>query len=278
MLRVSRMPGVFVVMWQAAMWLAFAPTGCSAQQQQKAPLPFAEHKFLERAVRISARQKSLADFVEYLAATAKISIVTDGVPDRVAANLEVDGTVREALDKLAAGFDCGWSVSKSGIVMIARRFADETEHPQIHLKEMQQMVRDIHAALQLVPPEVYNMNCNVLLNQLEHSFTPTQMAACKDGTLTGADLDTQQFSCLNSAIQNYTFAFAIRWRYLTPVLMDGMPSSFLQLKPMASPDKYLDPTNQFSNAARFPSYDYLYIIRGKNGKLVTEYLPKIQVN
>jgi hypothetical protein len=269
--------GVFLAIGCNAAWLTSLACPCRAQQQ-KSPPRFAEHKFLERNVQIHARQVSLANVIENLATSAKASIITDGVPERSAMNLEVDGTVREALDQIAAGFDCDWSVSKSGIIMISRHFADPTEHPQIHLKEMQQMVRDIIAAFQLVPAEVYTANFNVLLNQIARSLTPAQTSALESGTLTGADLNEPQLAWLNLAIQNYTFAFANRQRYLTPTLMDGMPLSFLQLKAVAGPDKAFDPTSPFANSARFPSFDYLYVVRGKDGRLVPYLMPKWQVN
>jgi len=258
-------------------WMAFASSVCSAQQQ-KASLPFAEHKFLDRPVTISVRQKGLVEILENLAITANIDVVTDGVPDRLAANVSVQGTVREALDQITAGFDCGWSVTKSGVVLIARRFTDPAEHPQIHLKEMQRMMRDIHSTLGLVPPEALQLGFVSLLNQIAHSFTPEQAAASANGNLSGAGLNPQQFAWLNVAILNETLAPTVAKCDEILPLMEGMPKSFLQLKPLANPDKGLDPTDQFSNAARFPSFDYLYVVRGKNGRLVPYYMGKWQVN
>jgi len=255
-----------------ALSLAFLPGSVGAQEKQ-APLPFAQHKFLYRTVKISVSQKSLPDILEILAATAHINLVTDGVPDRGASDLTVSGSIREALDQVCARFDCSWSVSRGGIVMLARRFTNPSEHPQVHLKEMQQMFQDIRYALQIVPPEVVASRYGKVLDQLVHSLTDEQLAASRASTLTGAGLDPQQFVWLNTAILNKSFANAVVSMDQWLPLMEGMPQSLLQLKPgLPRPDPKLYPGTAALDDARFPAFDYGYTVRGKDGKLRTFYL------
>jgi hypothetical protein len=258
--------------------LALFATCTSSAQSRSAPLPFSEHKFLERPAQIAVHQRGFTDVLESLAKSASISILTDGVPDNAEARLDVRGSVRDVLDQVSAHFDCSWAVSKSGIVMLSRRFTDPNQRPQIHMKEMQQMVRDIHAAFQLVPADALNSSYDQLLNAIAHSFSAEQRAALEAGKLTGVDLNPQQFAWLQSALLGRTFGMAARRSSELLPLMDGMPKSFLELKPLAQPDPGADPTDPFSNAARFASYDYLYVVRGADGRLITQYMPKWSVD
>ena len=252
--------------------LTLLPRLCMAQNRP-APLPFVEHAFLKRAVQIYARQTTFPDAIAKLSTTAGISVMTDGVPDKAKADLDVTGTVRQALDAICAAFDCRWSVSKTGIVMLSRRFADPAERPQVHLLEMQRMLRDIRAALDVVPPEIVGAKYGKLLERLADSFSDEQLAASKAGMLTGADLDAEQFVWLNGAILNKSFANAIvSLDQFLPVI-DELQRSFLQCRPgIMRPDPNLFPGTAAVDDARFPAFDYTLNARGKDGKLRTFYL------
>ena len=254
------------------------PSRAAIGQQKQPPLPFAEHVFLNRAVQVSAKQKSLADVIASLCSQTGISIVTDGLPDKTGANIEVIGTIRDALNVMTDAFDCDWSVSKSGIVMVCRKFKDPAEHPQIHVKELREMVRDIHTAFQLLPPGLSSVKYAPLLWNIFYSFSAEQAAACANGTLTGAGLNPEQFAWMGSAFLA---------RELNPQALDcdeiaqhmeGLTKSFLQMKPTARITPGLDLTSQISNEALFPSFDYLYVFRNRAGKIVSKKMSKVTVN
>ena len=108
--------------------------------------------------------------------------------------------------------------------------------------------------------------------------TPMTVAASRNGQLTGAGLNPEQFAWLNAATLNHEVYLAMPVCDDIAQIMVGMPKSYLQLKQRAVPIPNLDPTSPFSNQARFPSFDYLYIVRGNTGKLITHTIHLMNAN
>lgn len=258
--------------------LVWGLSSATAGQQNKPDLPFSQHAFLVKKVTLRQKRISLADSLGTVSRLAQISIVTDGAPDKLEADIDCDGTVRDVLNQLGVVFDLSWTVSKSGIVLMARRFTDPHERPQMHVSEMRGVVRDLARAFADVPAGKSQADANAWINQLAHSLSPEQDAGLQTHRLTGNDLRPDQADLLGNIILEMTFGRCAREVNEYLPLVDGLAESHLQLKPAQDPRAAGSLTSPSSNNALSPTYDYFYVIRDRNNKLINYMLPKWNVD
>ena len=131
----------------------------------------------------------------------KLNILTDGTPVLNQAEIEMTGSPKEVLDRIADVFDFRWSLSKHGVILFTKRFKNPDEHPQMHLQEMQHMVQDI---LSFWPRRPGDIKGSIYpLNALYRTFSPEQLQRLQNGQALSLDqLDEQQRSLVQLALQN----------------------------------------------------------------------------
>lgn len=227
-------------------------------QQAAKKLKFPEHTFLNKTVALSEHSKSLSSILDVLGHSIPFNVVVDGEPVRKAADISSAGSLRDALDQLCDLFDYDWTVTKSGIILLSKRFKAENERPQLNLPEMRQTFRDILAAIK---PFDVKEDSTPTLRKLISTFTEEQSSFLNNkGKLSGGDLRADQYDLLVSAILYSHFThFVSVIEQLLPHL-DGMTSSYLQPRPFG--DSATDP-----NAARGFGFMLYHVIKTKSGAL-----------
>lgn len=189
--------------------------------------------------------------------------MTDGEPKRENATLEFDGNLKTALDKIADAFDYTWT-TKSGIVLMNKRFKSKGEQPQVNLPEMRQMTKEIVDVFRSVPFNTDPKQWPLMLQNLAQSFTPEQAQMLLDGqTLQGSQLAAPQLNLLTQAIYTATFAQPLPiWETLF-FQLEGVPNSYLLAKVRSE---------QSESDVPQPPFDLFYMTRDKNGKARSETL------
>ena len=230
--------------------------------QQSKPLP----KYFAQKVQMRTGNQPMLAILDALTQETHVNILVDDEPLRQNADLIFNGTLREALDRVGNAFDYTWTVSKGGVVLMSKTFKNYDERPQVNLPEMLQMTRDILNALNLVQYDKDETHWPLILKQVAQSFTPEQAKVLNDGKkLRGSDLFPEQQQALQQAILSNTFLRPLHlWEELLPNL-ESMPGSRMQAR------KH-DAVKSDRNT---PLFDYLYVFRGKDGRLHVFELPHL---
>jgi hypothetical protein len=223
--------------------------------------------FLKQPFQARLQNMPLEQILEMIRKTGGINIVVDGEPVRTKADFDLSGTLQDALDRVADTFDYNWTVTKSGVVLMTKRFKDPEEHPQANLPEMRQMAKDILDALSLATHDTDDQAWSKQLETLAHSFTPAQFQALHAGQrLHGSDLAPDQLSLLRQATWS-TFTYPRQvWEELSAKL-DAMPDSYIEAKKRSGPEA----------ADGQPQYDCFHVERGRFGRWLITNLMHVTV-
>ncbi len=198
--------------------------------QQPLPIPPLPKDLETKSLEFAAQKQSLADMVASLSRQIGRSIVVDDEPLLKQAEIEVKGTAKEILDKVADLFDYSWSVNKRGAVIMVKRYKDPLEYPQMNLPDLKRMAKDALTVLKFRNFGVAAERDPSLLNSLYTSFTPEQKQRLISGqTLYGKELTREQRDLIEAASINVSFGeLPILWGLLENEL-NALHSSMLQL-------------------------------------------------
>ncbi len=242
---------------------------CSrSMSQQSTSTKYPDRHFLDAAFEMSLQHATMPQIVQKLSETAHLSILVDGEPNRNLANFKFKAPARDLLDRLGETFDYDWTLTRANVVLFRKRFTVRGERPQTHLKEMQQLMKDIVATFDLAPRVAPGDAVSPMIQQLAQTFTPEQRAILNDGNkLSAGALLPDQLSLLNSAILANTFSeLEEKLGHYAP-LVSGLESSYLVVKEQAG-------VAQTSS----PRRDYILVVRDKNKRLLSHYFLTRLVN
>ncbi len=178
-----------------------------------------------------AQQQSFAQVVAALSLEMKRGIAADGVPRLLQADFNLEGTAREVLDRVADAFDYQWTLSRSGVVLLSKRFQNPDERPQLNLPELQQMARDANTVLRQASGGRAMNQTAQLINALFDAFSPEQRQILQDGKslpigqFTAAQVQLAQAALLGATLDSPRQL----WTYLASQLT-GLPRSSIQWK------------------------------------------------
>jgi len=193
--------------------VAFVAAGRAEAQETKPALPahFTDH------VTAKFHQQSLKQIVTALDKQVGLNILIDGEPLAPMADVACDGTLEEALNKLADTFDYHWKVGKGGIVLFNKRFRNRDDAPQANIAELTHLVNNMSSIFTLAGAEPDPSLWEKQLSLFYQSVTEPQRASLLDGKrLTGKDLSPRQLLPLRSAVLNNQFGHAFQiWRDLS---------------------------------------------------------------
>lgn len=244
-----------------ALTLCFMPVSmkpCIARKTADIPA------FLKQTFHADAEKRTFAELAVLLREKYRVSILTDGESKRENVTMGFDGNLKTALDKIADAFDYTWT-TKSGIVLMNKRFKSKDEQPQANLSEMRQMTKEIVGIFHSVPFNADSKQWSPMLQNLAHSFSPEQAQILLDGqTLQGSQLSAPQLSLLTQAIYTRTFAGPLPvWEALL-FQLEGISSSYLLAKLR---------NEQTESDVPQPPFDLFYMTRDKTGKVLSETIP-----
>jgi len=220
--------------------------------------------FLKKPFRADAATRTFAQYAKMLREQCGISLIADGIPLKENAELEFDGTAKAALNRIADAFDFTWT-TKSGIVLMNKRFKSKEERPQINLPEMRQMTKEIVEAFHSIKYNADPQQWKPMLQTLAQSFTREQAQTLLEGqTLQATQLAPQQRELLTQAIYTMTFARPLpAWEMLL-YRLENISNSYLLAKPRIEQSEGDEPQIPF---------DLFYVSKDKNGKLLSETIP-----
>ncbi|MCW3095089.1 MAG: hypothetical protein JWL77_707, partial [Chthonomonadaceae bacterium] len=145
--------------------------GSRAESQETKPaLPahFVEH------VVAKFHQETLKQIIAALDKQSGLNILIDGEPLAPMADVECDGTLEEALNKIADAFDYNWKVGKGGIVLLNKRFRNRSDAPQASVAELTHLVQNMSGIFALTKVEPDPSYGQTLLNKFAQSITEKQ--------------------------------------------------------------------------------------------------------
>jgi hypothetical protein len=197
------------------------------QAQETRVLPAA----LQKRYEFHLQDASLETIAQSLMTNGHISLLIDGEPLRKRSNLDIQGTLAEALDRVADDFDYNWRTTKSGIVLLTKRFKNPEELPQLNLPEMRQMAKDIWQTMNSLPVDTDAAQAAPLLKALLTQLDKTQVDALKSGqVLHGSDLNPTQAQLLMQLTQCQVYAGSYQIASDFAVWTELLPASKLYAK------------------------------------------------
>ncbi len=239
-------------LWVAgAVLCGFLLTSCGGRAQTKLepstlskPLPV-----LQKPLKIHLKQQSFTEMLTAFRQASGLNLMADGSPRLQKADLDLEGTVKQGLDQLAKTFDYRWNLSKSGIVLLNKRFQDHLEAPQTNPGELKHAARQIVDELSAIPFDRRKDGYVLQLQELGRSLDETQWLQLKSGQrLTQTQLTPNQFDLLqNGANAAYYGEVYTHWNdFLT--LLAALPDSYVlvSLDQKSSPEFPLRYLNHYA--------------------------------
>jgi hypothetical protein len=172
---------------------------------------------------------SLSELLGLLARSG-VRVLADGIPVTENIELQHEGTIRSALDKIAKQLDYTWTLSRNGVVLMRKKFSNEKERPQAHRAELMQVAQDMLTILPDLEPDPENKVWGRYLFQLGQTLTPAQLAQLRNGKrLDYSELTPEQRRLGERALMAVTYGTprGIWDRMLTR--MKALPQSFFTL-------------------------------------------------
>ena len=211
--------------------------GAGRAQAQKTPVAPALPAVFQRDYTGNVKDMSFDVLIENFSRITKISVVADGEPVLAKSDFAFKGTTRQALDQIADTFDFDWTVTKSGIVLMTKRFTSPKDRPQVSLIETRQIIKDMSRALQTVPFDAEVGFMPQQMQNIYNTLTPLQIQALRDKqVIPAAQLLPGAFDAMKAAILSNAFGRPLRaWNRLSEDL-DLLPASFLQAQERHDPN------------------------------------------
>jgi len=157
-------------------------TSCIAQA---APPSQTTPKWQDKQIHFVVTRQPFGAILSELSRQIGTSIMADDEPLVKAASFDIEGSAKAALDKIANTFDYSWQTSKSGMVLMSKRFDNPQEIPQMHLLELQQMVKQSLEALSFIKCDStfdwWSFKCKTLYDLM----TPEQKQYLQTGKALG---------------------------------------------------------------------------------------------
>lgn len=202
-----------------------AVTAYAGGAQQR---PRAAPDLARRVVSVKFDKAAFSDILATITQQVGCNILVDGQPIRATASFAFDGAASSCLDRVSDEFDLTWTISRSGIILMQKRFHDPHELPQVPVGEMRETARDILRLMRGIPGADRGDLQDPLFKTLGASLTPDQKARLlKPEAVPITDLFPAQRSIVYEAIVNIVCAHTYRaWRRLSEEL-DGLPRSFV---------------------------------------------------
>lgn len=215
--------------------VVYAMTPASAQQPVKrTPI---QERLLKQSVHVSLQKTSLAAVLSSLHQQYNLNFAVDGKPITSQKDLEISGTLQEALDTVASDFDYSWALTSSNVILMNKRFHNQMEMPQINLNEAKQTARDMLNALQGLPSHSDPTELGGMIFDMAHRLSAEQIHALRSGKLIPVtELSAEQYARAQAAMYCAGFGQTYRmWNDLLTLLT-------------ALPGKSLDSVNYHSRS------------------------------
>ena len=227
-------------------------------------------------VKLTLKAQGFTDAIATLSTKLALNILADDEPASEPVTLNIDGSVKDALDQVSEAFDYRWKQNPSGVIVMYKRFHNVAEHPQYILPELRRMAHDVAAIFKAIPnalPVDPNDDFTARTNTFFGLLTPPQVITLQAGKmLHGSDLNGEQAEALQNAILRNMFSGQITpWQELV-VELDGLDRSFFQVK--ASPEVNFKPQRPTADAvAKSPTSLKLFFgLKASDGSVFSRFI------
>lgn len=264
--------------WLSVTGLAFVMAACTQMcSAQQLSIVTVRAELEKKMVTIRGTKLSFADALAQVSKQTGRSVIADDEPHLQSADLDVHGSAKQAIDRIADVFDYTWTVSKHGVILLTKRFKTPLEYPQVNLPELKSATQDAFIAIKAIPYNTEITNTGNWFDRVYQEFTPEQKVLLKTGVAQAASILSQhQVQLVNEATLNIYFASTIGlWRTLSTQI-ERMPHSFFQMRDY--PEFYVRrgdypyPPQEGLTLGR--ELDYIAIIDGKENVLGLNWLPR----
>lgn len=200
-----------------------------ARAQGTAPRPAGR----DAAVHLTTRGLSFDETIAALGQQSGCCILVDGEPALVARSIDVSGSLSGALDAVCDAFDYTWSTSRTGVVLLRKRFRDPHTLPQFDNREMVSVAHRIADALGQLPYDRDPGRMPAILTELYLSMSPEESQGFwKSAWLHASSLSGPQRELVYDAVWNNAFArFRSEWEGLAEALDATKRSSIVIGRP-----------------------------------------------
>ena len=235
------------------------------QTEQKLPEVFSKR------LEVSEREASLADLLKMAREKTGLNFIVDGKPLKTGIAISGSMSTKKLLDTISTVFDYDWKLSKSGVVLLSKRFDDHADRPQVNLLEMQQMAKEIADAIDSLQVDLKEVNWGEQIPELADSFSPQQLAYLQTGKpILGKELNQTGQNLLKSIVLNRDFAAAKRIWTEELLRLTNMKNSYL------IGVRNGDVTEEKLDVGLY-LYSYLHIVRDPLGVLHQRNLKQIRI-
>lgn len=171
---------------------------------------------LEQAMHLTLKGVSFSVALETIMKQTHVAIVADGIPADKTVDVDVDGSLREILDRVVDEFDYTWREGSGGVILMNKRFKETKAVPQTHLREMRQVTNNILNILQTLNPNTGGIDWPDLEVSLAGTFTPEQTRLLLRGErLYASALSPPQLQSLRTIIGSAALGVeCLRWKEL----------------------------------------------------------------
>lgn len=237
---------------------------CASSGYAQAPQSDIQSR-LEAKINLKQNDIPLDATLHLMQSVSHVNILADGEPALQKASLDCTGTVRDALNSIADAYGYKWIVTRSGTILMTKQFNNAKQRPQMHLGEMQQMVKDIRRVLALAPITDPNASPNPLLRQLLVSLTPEQYQAISGAqTFYARDLRPDQLQLFTQSVWQFNMPQAYQKWDMLMGLLAGFPKSYLTADPINTSGREI---TENGITRREMYIDISHIVRDRNGQL-----------
>ena len=221
------------------------------------------------ALTFAGSNLTLDQALKTLTLATNLSVLVDGEPITLSASFNVNGTVKDSMDKISEAFDYSWRFSTTGVVIMSKRFTNRAERPQLNPIEMAGMCRDMIRALTIIDYDKDEGRWAQIVQEVAATLPANQVKALRSGEiLHGSDLTNTQQLALERATLSNTFVRPLHiWESLLPRL-EGM-----RLGQLGAQQREGHPASPGE-----PLYDYQYLFRVAGGLMNFFEIPHIVYN
>ena len=138
--------------------------------------------FLQKPVSVQMENASLALLVKRLADATGRSILVEGHPLDRKISLTTTDTVEKVITDIATQFDYEWTLSRSGVILLHKRFFLREDRPEFNVPEIQAGIDDLLNAIRAIYPEADGaIDMHDQVGVLGRSLSPGQRQALTQG-------------------------------------------------------------------------------------------------
>ncbi|MFN3651369.1 MAG: hypothetical protein ACK47B_17475 [Armatimonadota bacterium] len=179
-------------------------------------------------------QESMQAAAEALAVRAGISLIIEGWPPQTA-YVPTPGepapgkvTAEKALTGLADSYDYAWEVSRTGVVLLRKRFSDEHSRPELTEAELRAVAKDILAIVGRQSEGAAPATLSALRRAAE-ALPPELSPQLEQGGVPISALPAAQQQQALEAIRSHTFGRLLFSWSLLEAYLDGLPGATVGL-------------------------------------------------